>query len=62
MAYHKKKNVSHSKYEPIDKMSYYDLQISFKNLHGEVVEAFKRLALNKIIFSCLEAKVLETEK
>lgn len=59
---HKKKNVSHSKYEPIDGMSYSELQIPFENLNGEAVDAFKRLASNKRIFSHLEAKVLETEK
>ncbi|XP_050915618.1 uncharacterized protein LOC127130693 [Lathyrus oleraceus] len=56
MAHHKKKNVSHSKYEAIDKMSYSDLQIAFENLHGEAVEAFKRLDSNKRIFSYLEPK------
>ena len=33
--HHHKKNISHYKYEPIDKMSYYELQIAFENLHGE---------------------------
>lgn len=60
--HHKKKNVSHSKYETIDKISYYELQISFENIHSEGVEALKSLALNKRIFSYLEAKILETEK
>ena len=32
------------------------------NLHRQVVDAFKKLASNKRIFSHLEAKVLETEK
>lgn len=32
---HKKKNVSHSKYEPIDEMSNSELQIAFEILHGE---------------------------
>lgn len=63
MAHHcKKKNVSHSKYEPIDDMSYYALQTAFEYLYGEAVDAFKRLASNKSIFSYLEAKFLETEK
>lgn len=62
MAYHhKKKNVSHSKYEPIDEMSYSELQIAFENLYGEAIDAFKRLTSNKRIFSYLEAKVLEME-
>lgn len=43
-------------------MSYSYLQIDFENLHVETIEAFKRLASNKRIFSYLEAKVLETEK
>lgn len=49
MAKHKKKkkNVSHSKYEPIDKMSYYELHVSFENLHGEAKKDFKRLASTK---------------
>lgn len=42
-------------------MSYSELQFSFENLSGEVVDAFKRLASNKRIVSYLEAKVLETE-
>lgn len=50
MANHKKKNVIHSKYEPIDKMSYYDLRITFENLHGEAIEDFKRLDSNKKYF------------
>ncbi|XP_050888687.1 uncharacterized protein LOC127093827 [Lathyrus oleraceus] len=60
--HHKKKNVSHYKYEPIDEMSYSELQIAFENLYDEVVDAFKSLASNKRIFSYLEVKVLETEK
>ncbi|XP_050895540.1 uncharacterized protein LOC127102179 [Lathyrus oleraceus] len=60
--HHKKKNVSHYKYEPIDDMSYSELQPVFENLYGEAVDAFKRLSPNKRIFSYLEAKVLETEK
>lgn len=60
--HHKKKNLSYSKYEPNDEMSYYELQISFENLYGEVVDVFKRLTSNKRFFSYLETKVLETEK
>lgn len=41
--HHKKKKVNHSKYEPIDEMSYYALQTAFENLYSEVVDAFKRL-------------------
>lgn len=54
--HHKKKNVSHSKYEPIYDMSYYELQTAFKNLYGEVVDAFKRFASNKRIFHTLKSK------
>ncbi|XP_050890376.1 uncharacterized protein LOC127095777 [Lathyrus oleraceus] len=60
--HHKKKNVSHFKYEPIVDMSYSELQTAFENLYGEAINAFKRLTSNKRIFSYLEAKVLETEK
>lgn len=60
--HHKKKNVNHSKYKPIDEMYYSELQITFENIYGEVIDAFKRLASNKKIFSYLEGKVLETEK
>lgn len=60
--HHKNKNLSHSKYESIDDMSYSKLQTAFGNLYGEAVDALKRLASNKMIFSYLEAKVLETKK
>lgn len=43
-------------------MSYSELQVTFENLHREVVNAFKKLVSNKRIFSYLEAKILETEK
>lgn len=61
MTKHKKKNVSHSKFEPIYDMSYSELQTVFENLYGEAVDTFK-MNLNKIVFSYLEGKVLETEK
>lgn len=38
------------------------IQIAFENLPRETVHALKKLASNKRIFSCLEAKVLETKK
>lgn len=47
IANHKKKNVSYFKYEPIDQMASFDLQIAFENLHGEAKEAFTRMASNK---------------
>lgn len=40
----KKKNVSHCKYEHVDKLSYSELQVTFENLHREAVDAFKMLA------------------
>ena len=58
----KKKNVSHSKLESINDLSYSHLQKACENLHREAVNAFKKLAANKIIFSQLEAKVLESKK
>ena len=63
MAHHKKKkNVSHSKYDHVDEMSYIELQNAFDTLHHEAKEAFKRLASNKKIFSYLEQKVSDSEK
>lgn len=58
----KNKKLNHSKYEPIDEMSHYELQTAFANLYGEAVDTFKRLASNKRIFSYYETKILETEK
>lgn len=57
MANKKKKNVSHSKLESINELSYSQLQKGFENLHREVVDAFKKFALNKRIFSHLKTKV-----
>ena len=56
-----KKNVSHSKLECINWLYYSQLQKAFENLHREIVDAFKKSASNKSIFSHLEAKVLETK-
>lgn len=40
----KKKNVSRSKLESINELSYSQLQKAFENLHREAVYAFKKLA------------------
>lgn len=47
----KKKNVSNSESESDDKMSYFELQVSLENPHGETKDAFKRLTSNKRIIS-----------
>ena len=63
MAHQKKnKNVSHSKYDHVDEMSYFELQKAFNTLHHEAKEAFKCLASNKKFFSYLEKKVSDSEK
>lgn len=49
MANHKKKNVRNSESKYDDKMSYFELQIVFENLHGEAKNAIKKLTSNKII-------------
>ena len=46
----KKKNVSHSKYDHVDKISCFDMQKAFSTLHNEAKEAFKHLASNRIFF------------
>ncbi|XP_050876901.1 uncharacterized protein LOC127080630 [Lathyrus oleraceus] len=58
----KKKNVSHSKYDHVDKMYYCDLKNAFSTLHNEAKEAFKRLASNNKIFCNLEKKISDSEK
>ena len=37
----KKKNVSHSKYDHVDEMSYIELQKAFDTLHNEAKDDFK---------------------
>lgn len=53
----KKKIVSHSKPNSTHDLSYSKLQESFENLQIQVIDAFKKLASNKRIFSHLEAKM-----
>lgn len=63
MAHQKKnKNVSHFKYDHVDKMPYFELQKAFDTLHNEAKEAFKRLASNKKIFFIFREKVLRFRK
>lgn len=56
--HHKKKSSSYSKYELRDGVSYCELKVAFENLYGEVIDAFKKLASNKRIFSYYESKIL----
>lgn len=60
--HHKKKNASHSKYELRDGVYFSKLKVSLENLYGEAIDAFKKLASNKRMFSYYEAKILEVEK
>ena len=57
-----KKNVSHFKYDNIDKFSFIELKIAFDNLQKESLCASKKLTSNENVFTCLEAKVEETNK
>jgi hypothetical protein len=56
------KDVSHSKIESTNELSYSQLQNAFENLQRQVVDTFKKLASNKRIFSHLETIILENKK
>ena len=43
----KKKNVSHSKYSNVDKLSFIELKNVFENLQKETSLAYKKLASNE---------------
>ena len=65
-SYHKKNNhdkkVRKAYYNNFSPISFSELKIAFEKLLNEVVDAFKRLSSDKIIFSFLEGKVYKAEK
>ena len=55
----KKKDVSHSKYSNVAKLSFNDLNNQFENLQKKTLYANKKLTSQENIFTYLEAKVEE---